>query len=175
MGQSRATRADGAPDLVITGAVILDHWGVVKADIGVRDGRIVGIGKAGNPDTMDGVHPALVIGPSTEVLSGNGRIVTAGAIDCHVHLICPQIIDEALASGITTLIGGGTGPAEGTKATTAHAAAGNPRSILHPRARPTACQSRHAGVDLHALTADDTLRARPHAAATPRGVRHVRP
>ncbi len=118
MGQSRATRADGAPDLVITGAVILDHWGVIKADIGVTDGRIVGIGKAGNPDTMDGVHPALVIGPSTEILSGNGRIVTAGAIDCHVHLICPQIIDEGLASGITTLIGGGTGPAEGTKATT---------------------------------------------------------
>jgi urease subunit alpha len=118
MGQSRATRADGACDLVITGAVVLDHWGIVKADVGVRDGRIVGIGKAGNPDTMDGVDPNLVIGPSTEILSGNGRIVTAGAIDCHVHLICPQIVDEALASGITTLIGGGTGPAEGTKATT---------------------------------------------------------
>ncbi|MEO5837945.1 MAG: urease subunit alpha, partial [Acidimicrobiales bacterium] len=118
MGQSRATRAEGAPDLVITGAVILDHWGIIKADIGVRDGRIVGIGKAGNPDTMDGVDPALVIGPSTEILSGNGKILTAGAIDCHVHLICPQIIDEGLASGITTLIGGGTGPAEGTKATT---------------------------------------------------------
>jgi urease subunit alpha len=118
MGQSRATRADGAPDLVITGAVILDHWGVIKADIGVRDGRICGIGKAGNPDTMDGVDPALVIGPSTEILSGNGRILTAGAIDCHVHFICPQILDEGLASGITTFIGGGTGPAEGTKATT---------------------------------------------------------
>ena len=98
--------------------MILDHWGVVKADIGVRDGRIVGIGKAGNPDTMTGVDPALVIGPSTEILSGNGRILTAGAIDCHVHLICPQIVDEALASGITTIIGGGTGPADGTKATT---------------------------------------------------------
>jgi urease subunit alpha len=118
MGQSTVTRADGAPELVITGAVILDHWGVVKADIGVSEGRIVGIGKAGNPDTMDGVHPALVIGPSTEVLAGNGRIVTAGAIDCHVHLICPQLFDEALGSGITTIIGGGTGPAEGTKATT---------------------------------------------------------
>src|SRR5687767_10894314 len=118
MGQSRATRADGAPDLVITGAVILDHWGVIKADIGVRDGRICGIGKAGNPDTMDGIDPALVIGPSTEILSGNGKILTAGAIDCHVHFICPQIIDEGLASGITTFIGGGTGPAEGTKATT---------------------------------------------------------
>ncbi|MFD4673163.1 urease subunit alpha [Lentzea sp. NPDC058450] len=118
MGQGIATRAEGAPDLVITGAVILDHWGVVKADVGVRDGRIVGIGKAGNPDTMDGVHPALVIGPSTEILSGNGKILTAGGIDCHVHFICPQIVDEALASGLTTLIGGGTGPAEGTKATT---------------------------------------------------------
>jgi urease subunit alpha len=118
MGQSTRTRGDGAPDLVITGAVILDHWGIVKADIGVRDGRIVGIGRAGNPDTMDGIHPALEIGPSTEILAGNGKIVTAGAIDCHVHLICPQLFDEALGSGITTIIGGGTGPAEGTKATT---------------------------------------------------------
>ncbi|MEV0969300.1 urease subunit alpha [Microtetraspora glauca] len=118
MGQARATRAEGAPDLVITGAVILDHWGVVKADIGVRDGRISAIGKAGNPDTMDGVHPDLVIGPSTEILAGNGRIITAGAVDSHVHLICPQLLDEALASGVTTIVGGGTGPAEGTKATT---------------------------------------------------------
>ncbi|WP_433225982.1 urease subunit alpha [Microtetraspora malaysiensis] len=118
MGQARATRAEGAPDLVVTGAVILDHWGVVKADIGIRDGRISAIGKAGNPDTMDGVHPDLVIGPSTEVLAGNGKIVTAGAVDSHVHLICPQLLDEALASGVTTIIGGGTGPAEGTKATT---------------------------------------------------------
>jgi urease subunit alpha len=118
MGQSVASRADGAPDLVITGAVILDHWGVVKADIGVRDGRIVGIGKAGNPDTMDGVDPALVIGPGTEILAGNGMILTAGAIDAHVHFICPQLVDEALSAGITTLVGGGTGPAEGTKATT---------------------------------------------------------
>ncbi|MGH9276955.1 MAG: urease subunit alpha, partial [Acidimicrobiales bacterium] len=118
MGQGRATRADGAPDTVITGVVVLDHWGIVKADVGIRDGRIVGLGRAGNPDTMDGVDPSLVIGPSTEIISGNGRIVTAGAIDCHVHLICPQILDEALAAGITTVIGGGTGPAEGTKATT---------------------------------------------------------
>jgi urease subunit alpha len=118
MGQSAATRAEGTPDTVITGAVILDHWGVVKADVGLRDGRIVAIGKAGNPDTMDGVHPSLVIGPGTEIISGNGRILTAGAIDCHVHLICPQIVEEALSGGITTLIGGGTGPAEGTKATT---------------------------------------------------------
>jgi urease subunit alpha len=118
MGQSRATRAEGAPDLVITGAVILDHWGIVKADVGILDGRIVGIGKAGNPDTMDGIDPALVIGPSTEVLSGNGRILTAGAVDSHVHLISPQQLPEALGSGVTTMIGGGTGPAEGTKATT---------------------------------------------------------
>ncbi len=118
MGQGLVTRGDGAPDLVITGAVILDHWGIVKADIGIRDGRIVAIGKAGNPDTMDGVDPALVIGPSTEILSGNGKILTAGAIDCHVHLIAPQQLDEALGAGITTIIGGGTGPAEGTKATT---------------------------------------------------------
>ena len=125
MGQSGRTRAQGTPDLVITGALILDHWGIVKADIGVRGGRIAGIGKAGNPDTMTGVDPALVIGPSTEILSGNGRILTAGAIDCHVHLICPQIVDEALASGITTVIGGGTGPADGTKATTVTAGAWN--------------------------------------------------
>ncbi len=118
MGQSTLRRVDGAPDVVITGAVVLDHWGIVKADIGLRDGRIVGIGKAGNPDTMDGVDPALVIGPSTEVIAGNGKIVTAGAIDCHVHLICPQLFDEALAAGITSIVGGGTGPAEGTKATT---------------------------------------------------------
>ncbi|GAA2098884.1 urease subunit alpha [Actinomadura alba] len=118
MGQARTTRADGAADLVITGVVVLDHWGVVKADVGVRDGRIVALGKAGNPDTMDGVHPALIIGPSTEVLAGNGKILTAGGVDSHVHLICPQLLEEALGAGVTTLIGGGTGPAEGTKATT---------------------------------------------------------
>src|SRR5258705_1098247 len=118
MGQSPATRAEGTPDTVITGAVVLDHWGVVKADVGIGDGRIAALGKAGNPDTMDGVHPDLVIGPNTEVIAGNGRILTAGAIDCHVHFICPQIVPEALGSGVTTLIGGGTGPAEGSKATT---------------------------------------------------------
>ncbi|WP_431964714.1 urease subunit alpha [Actinacidiphila sp. bgisy160] len=118
MGQARATRAEGTPDTVITGAVVLDHWGVVKADIGIRDGRIAALGKAGNPDTMDGVHPDLVIGPETEVIAGNGKILTAGAVDAHVHFISPTIVDEALASGITTLVGGGTGPAEGTKATT---------------------------------------------------------
>jgi urease subunit alpha len=118
MGQSRAARAEGTPDTVITGAVVLDHWGVVKADVGIRDGRITALGKAGNPETMNGVHPDLVIGPETEVIAGNGKILTAGAIDAHVHFICPQLADEALAAGITTLVGGGTGPAEGTKATT---------------------------------------------------------
>ncbi|WP_329341762.1 urease subunit alpha [Streptomyces sp. NBC_00663] len=118
MGQARATRADGTPDTVITGAVIIDHWGIVKADVGIRDGRITAIGKAGNPDTMDGVHPDLVLGPETEVIAGNGRILTAGAVDAHVHFICPQIADEALAAGVTTVVGGGTGPAEGSKATT---------------------------------------------------------
>ncbi|HTK65457.1 MAG TPA: urease subunit alpha [Pseudonocardia sp.] len=118
MGQARTSRAEGAPDLVITGALVLDHWGVVKADIGVRDGRIVALGKAGNPDTMDGVDPLLVIGPGTEIIAGNGLILTAGAVDCHVHLISPTQIPEALGAGTTTFIGGGTGPADGTKATT---------------------------------------------------------
>ena len=118
MGQGRTTWAEGAPDLVITGAIILDHWGIVKADVGVREGRIVAIGKAGNPDTMDGVAPGLAIGPSTEIIAGNSKILTAGAVDCHVHLICPEILNVSLASGVTTVIGGGTGPAEGTRATT---------------------------------------------------------
>jgi urease subunit alpha len=118
MGQSTATRAEGTPDLVLTGAVVLDHWGVIKADVGVRNGRIVALGKAGNPDTMDGVTAGLVIGPSTEVIAGNGLILTAGGIDSHVHFIAPQQIPVALAAGMTTLVGGGTGPAEGTKATT---------------------------------------------------------
>ncbi|WP_327292842.1 urease subunit alpha [Streptomyces sp. NBC_01198] len=118
MGQGRTTRAEGAPDTVITGAVVLDHWGVVKADVGMRDGRITALGKAGNPETMDGVHPDLVIGPETEVIAGNGKILTAGTIDAHVHFISPTLMDEALASGVTTVLGGGTGPAEGTKATT---------------------------------------------------------
>ncbi|WNI14185.1 urease subunit alpha [Actinacidiphila sp. ITFR-21] len=118
MGQGRTTRAEGAPDTVITGAVVLDHWGVVKADVGIRDGRIAALGKAGNPETMDGVHPDLVIGPETEVIAGNGRILTAGTIDAHVHFISPTLMTQALATGVTTVVGGGTGPAEGTKATT---------------------------------------------------------
>ena len=130
MGQSRATRAEGAPDLVITGALVLDHWGVVKADIGVRDGRIVGIGKAGNPDIMSGVDPALVIGPSTEILAGNGKILTAGTVDTHVHLIAPQQLAEALGAGTTTIVAGGTGPVEGTKATTVTPGAWNLARML---------------------------------------------
>jgi urease subunit alpha len=118
MAQGLRTRADGAPDVVITNAVVLDHWGVVKCDVGIRDGRICGLGKAGNPDVMDGVTDTLVIGPSTEIIAGEGRILTAGAIDCHVHFITPTICDEAVAAGVTTVIGGGTGPAEGTRATT---------------------------------------------------------
>ena len=101
MGQGTPTRADGAPDTVITGVVIVDYWGIIKADIGIRDGRIVAIGKAGNPDTMTGVHPDLVVGPSTEIIAGNGRIVTAGAIDCHVHLSVRRSW-KALGGGITT-------------------------------------------------------------------------
>ena len=116
MGQSQATRADGAVDTVITNAVILDYWGIVKADIGIRDGRISGIGKAGNPDVQPGVD--IVIGPGTEAIAAEGRIITAGGIDSHIHFICPQLIEEALYSGITTMLGGGTGPAAGTAATT---------------------------------------------------------
>lgn len=119
MGQAAATRAEGTPDLVITGAVVLDHWGIVKADVGVRDGRIVALGKAGNPDTMNGVHPDLVIGPSTEIMSGNGLILTAGTIDTHVHLVGPDMLTVALETGTTTVVGGGTGPTEGSKATLA--------------------------------------------------------
>ena len=118
MAQGSTTRADGAPDTVITNAIVLDHWGIVLADVGIRDGRIVALGRAGNPDIADGVHPDLQIGPSTDVISGEGKILTAGGIDTHVHLISPSQIVEALATGLTTLGGGGTGPSEGTKATT---------------------------------------------------------
>ncbi|HEY2646357.1 MAG TPA: urease subunit alpha [Candidatus Acidoferrales bacterium] len=119
MGQSStATSADGLLDLVITNAVIVDHGGIIKADIGIRHGRIVGIGKAGNPDIMSGVTPGMIIGAGTEVIAGEGKIVTAGGIDSHVHFICPQLVETALSGGLTTLIGGGTGPATGTDATT---------------------------------------------------------
>jgi urease subunit alpha len=116
MGQSQATNRRGAVDTVITNALILDHWGIVKADIGIRDGRIAAIGKAGNPDIQPDV--TIVIGPGTEAIAGEGKIVTAGGFDTHIHFICPQQIEEALMSGITSMLGGGTGPAAGTNATT---------------------------------------------------------
>jgi urease subunit alpha len=118
MGQSPQVSAAEAPDLLITNALIVDHWGIVKADIGIKDGRIAAIGKAGNPSLMAGVHPQLVVGVSTEVIAGEGLLVTPGGIDAHVHFICPQQIPEAMTSGITTMLGGGTGPATGTNATT---------------------------------------------------------
>ncbi|TAG24374.1 MAG: urease subunit alpha [Burkholderiales bacterium] len=116
MAQSQRTRAEGAVDTVLTNALIVDHWGIVKADIGLKNGRIVAIGKAGNPDTQSGVD--IIIGPGTEIISVEGNIVTPGGIDTHIHFICPQQIEEALASGVTTMFGGGTGPATGTLATT---------------------------------------------------------
>ncbi|MBV6656611.1 MAG: urease subunit alpha, partial [Devosiaceae bacterium] len=116
MGQSQVTRADGAVDTVITNALIVDHTGITKADVGLKDGRIVAIGKAGNPDTQSGVD--IIIGPGTEAIAGEGKILTAGGFDAHIHFICPQQIDEALMSGLTTMLGGGTGPAHGTFATT---------------------------------------------------------
>src|SRR6266536_1971451 len=128
MGQSQVSRAAGAVDTVITNAVILDHWGVIKADIGIRDGAITCIGKAGNPDIQPGVD--IVIGPGTEVIAAEGKIVTAGGIDAHIHFICPQQIEHALYAGITTMIGGGTGPADGTNATTVTPGAWNIRRML---------------------------------------------
>jgi urease subunit alpha len=116
VGQAQTTRAEGAVDTVITNALIVDHWGIVKADVGLKDGRIVGIGKAGNPDTQPGVD--IVVGPGTEAIAGEGKILTAGGLDVHIHFICPQQIEEALMSGVTTMLGGGTGPATGTNATT---------------------------------------------------------
>ena len=116
MGQSQRTRAQGAVDTVITNALILDHWGIIKADVAIKDGRIAAIGKAGNPDVQPNVN--IIIGPGTEIIAGEGTILTAGGIDTHVHFICPQQIEEALFSGVTTMMGGGTGPASGTTATT---------------------------------------------------------
>ena len=127
MGQSQAMRAQ-TPDLVITNALIIDHWGIIKADVAVRDGRIFAIGKAGNPDIQPGVD--IIVGPSTEVIAGEGSILTAGGIDAHIHFICPQQVDEALCSGITTMIGGGTGPATGTNATTCTPGAWNIARML---------------------------------------------
>src|SRR5689334_6077413 len=131
MGQSaRATRGDDVLDTVITNALIIDHWGIVKADVGIREGRIAGIGKAGNPDIMAGVSRGMVIGASTEVIAGEGKILTAGGLDTHIHFICPQIITEAITAGLTTLLGGGTGPAAGTSATTCTPGAWNIARML---------------------------------------------
>lgn len=129
MHQSTTTRADGALDTVITSALVLDHWGVVKADVGIRDGRSVALGRSGNPDIADGVHPDLVIGPSTDVVSGEGKILTAGGIDVHVHFLSRSQVHEALATGITTLGGSGTGPSEGSKATTVTPGAWHLRTV----------------------------------------------
>ncbi len=131
LGQSPTeTREGAALDLLITNALILDHWGIVKADVGIKDGKIVGIGKSGNPHLMDGVDETMVVGASTEVLAGEGKILTAGGIDTHIHFICPQQIDEAHSSGITTMFGGGTGPATGTNATTCTPGAWNIARML---------------------------------------------
>src|SRR3954449_11417723 len=116
MGQSQVTNREGAADTVITNALIVDHWGIVKANVAIANGRIARIGKAGNPDIQPGVD--IVIGPGTEIIAGEGKILTSGGIDAHIHFICPQQVEEAIASGITTMIGGGTGPATGTAATT---------------------------------------------------------
>src|SRR3954462_3560627 len=116
MGQSQLTNRQGAVDTVITNALVLDHWGIVKADVGLKDGRIAALGKAGNPDIQPNV--SIVIGPGTEVIAGEGKILTAGGFDTHIHFICPQQVDDALMSGVTSLLGGGTGPAHGTFATT---------------------------------------------------------
>src|SRR3978361_1503783 len=131
MAQSAtAMRSEGVLDFVITSVMIIDHWGIVKADIGIKDGKIIGIGKSGNPDTMDGISDNMIIGASTEVHNGAGLIATAGGIDTHIHFICPQLIDHALFSGITTMIGGGTGPADGTAATTVTPGAWNIQKML---------------------------------------------
>ena len=127
---SRKKRSEGVLDFLITSALIIDHWGIVKADIGIKDGKIIGIGKAGNPDITDGVDANMIIGASTEVHGGAGLIVTAGGIDSHIHFICPQLIDHALFSGITTMLGGGTGPADGTNATTVTPGAWNIQKML---------------------------------------------
>ena len=142
MGQSQVTRADGAVDTVITNALIVDASGIYKADVGLKDGRIAGIGKAGNPDTQPGV--TIIIGPGTEAIAGEGRILTAGGFDTHIHYICPQQIDDALHSGLTTMLGGGTGPAHGTLATT-----------CTPPRRATTELGEYLGSDRSAVSPDD--------------------
>ena len=150
MGQSQITNKQGAVDTVITNALILDHWGIVKADVGLKDGRIAAIGKAGNPDIQPGV--TIVIGPGTEVIAGEGKILTAGGFDTHIHFICPQQVEEALMSGVTSMLGGGTGPAHGTFATTC-----TPGPVAH---RPHDPGGRRASRSISASPARAMRRAR---------------
>jgi len=149
MGQSQASQEEGAADTVITNALIIDHWGIVKADIAITKGRIARIGKAGNPDIQPGVD--IVIGPGTEIIAGEGKILTAGGVDAHIHFICPQQVEEAIASGVTTMIGGGTGPATGTARPHAHPDPGISRACCKP---PRGCLS------ISPLPARATLRGR---------------
>ena len=144
MGQSCNVRDCNCPDTVITSAVIVDYWGIVKADVGIKDGKICGIGKAGNPDIMDGVDENLVIGAGTEVIAGEGLILTAGGMDTHIHFISPTQIETALYSGVTTMIGGGTGPADGTNATTCTPGCFHIRKMLEAAAACSRIQSRYA-------------------------------
>ena len=168
MAQGSTTRAQGAPDLVITNVIVLDHSGIVRCDVGIRDGRIVALGKAGNPDISDGIDPALRIGATTDVIAGEGRILTAGGIDGHVHFICPRLVDQAVAAGVTTLIGGGNGPTEGTRATTCTPSPRAMHEMLH-RARHDAGQRPAARQGQH-----DVARGDARAAARGRG-RHEAP
>src|SRR3990167_8125448 len=164
MAQSQRTRTEGAVDTVLTNALVIDHTGIFKADIGLRSGRIASIGKAGNPDTQPGVD--IVIGPGTEVISCEGHIVTAGGIDSHIHFICPQQIEEALASGITTMLGGGTGPATGTLATTCTPGAFHMERMLQAAdAFPMRCTSRSTQAPL-ASSCTKTGAPRPPPSAT---------
>ena len=149
MGQIQATRAEGAVDTVITNALIVDVTGIYKADVGLKDGRIAAIGKAGNPDTQPGV--TIIIGPSTEAIAGEGKILTAGGLDAHIHFIAPQQIEEALMSGVTTMLGGGTGPAHGTLATTCTGAWHIERMIERVRRLPDEPRARRQGQRLPAL------------------------
>ena len=174
MGQSQVVNGPGhheAADCVITNALIVDHWGIVKADIGIKGSRIAAIGKAGNPDVMDGVD--IVIGPGTEIIAGEGMIVTAGGIDSHIHFICPQQIDEALYSGITTMLGGGTGPATGTFATTCTPGPENLHRMLQAAdAFPMNLGFLGKGNAVEARGAEPADRRRRHRPEAARGLGH---
>ena len=174
MGQSAsATSQAGALDVVITNAVIVDHWGIVKADIGIRGGRIVAIGKAGNPDIMTGVTPGMVVGAGTEAIAGEGKIVTAGGIDAHVHFICPQLVWTALSAGLTTLIGGGTGPATGTNATTCTPGPWNIHRMLESaEGFPDQSRFSRQGQRFVSRAAARTNRGRRNRAEAPRRLGH---